>query len=58
MQNYQSRQASNGWPNQVLVEERPRVEEIESYLANVAEEYSKRPKIPLNRGPESGSPKI
>ena len=40
MQNYQSRQASNGWPNQVLVEERTRVEEIESYLANVAEELT------------------
>ena len=40
MQNYQSRQASNGWPNQVLVEERTRVEEIESYLANVIEELT------------------
>ena len=40
MQNYQSRQASNGWPNQVLVEERSCVEAIESYLANVAEELT------------------
>ena len=40
MQDYQSRQVSNGWPNQVLVEERTRVEEIESYLANVIEELT------------------
>ena len=33
-------------------------EDANKPMANVAEEYSKRPKIPLNRGPESGSPKI